>query len=295
MNAALARERGLRRLSLERAAATYDEAAVLQREVGSRLLERLDVLNLDLGLVCDLGCGTGAVTGELLKKCAGAAVVCLELSPSMLARARRRGSFLRRPRGVCADVDRLPLRDSCVDLLFCNLLFHRCPDIDGVLLEMGRVAKPGGALLFATYGPDTLRELRACWGASDAPADAARLVDLHDVGDALIRAGFVEPVLDVEHLTVEYREVSRLVADLRALGERNLSPERRKTLTGKGALTALAQGYERFRSQGLLPATFEIVYGTAWASADGGTFRPSTDGVARLPLDSVRRRLRGRS
>jgi malonyl-CoA O-methyltransferase len=278
-------------LALERAAATYDDAAVLQREVGSRLLERLQFLNLKVEVVCDLGCGTGSATRHLFKKFSGARVVGVDLSQKMLAIARRRAPFLRRLKGVCADVVQLPLRGTSVDLLFSNLLLHGCGDLDGVLAEMARVLKPGGALLFSTFGPDTLREWRAGWDTGMGGGAAATLVDMHDVGDALVRAGFVEPVMDVEHLTLEYHDASRLLDDLRALGERNFSVDRRRTLTGKGRLAVAMERYETFRADGALPATFEVVYGLAWASPQGARARA---GQASVPVDTLRQRLRER-
>ncbi len=281
--------RSLRRRVLERAAATYDGAAVLQREVGDRLLDRLQFLDLEVSHACDLGCRTGLATRLLCKRFRGARVVGIDLAEAMLAATRRRRPFRGRLSCVCGDMAALPIRSAGVDLLFSNLALHWCDPLDAVLAEMRRVLRPGGALVFSTFGPDTLCEWRTVWNSA-AEAEAIPLLDMHDVGDALIRAGLVEPVMDVERITLQYRDVSQLLGDLRALGERNVSSGRRRALTGKGRWTAAVEGYERYRDAGVLPATFEVVYGMAWAPPDVSG-AASSRGQASIPVEALKRQL----
>ncbi len=175
--------------SFGRAAADYDRVAVLQREVGERLLKRLDAIRVAPERVLDLGTGTGYIARALLKRYRGARVVALDIAPPMLAQARRCAGWWRRPRFVCGDIERLPFAEHSVDMLLSNLTLQWCNSLDAVFAEFRRVLRPGGTLLFTTFGPDTLRELRASWAAADAHTHVNRFLDIRDVGDALVRAG----------------------------------------------------------------------------------------------------------
>jgi malonyl-CoA O-methyltransferase len=281
--------KGLIRASFERAAETYDAAAALQREVGQRMLDRLDYVRLNPELVVDLGCGTGVTASALLKRYRHARVLGLDIAFPMLAIARERAPWLRRLRCLCADLEALPLADASCDLLFSNLTLQWC-DLDRAFLELRRVLKPGGLLIFSTLGPDTLLELRRSWQAVDAHNHVNAFIDMHDVGDALLRAALADPVMDVERITVTYREVIDLMRDLKHLGAHNVSAGRPQNLTGKGKLRTLRASYERFRTpEGLLPATYEVVYGHAWAPTQPLAVK-STDGGAVFPLSRLRRR-----
>jgi len=258
------------RLGFERAAGDYDRVAVLQREVGARLLERLDLLRaFRPRRVADLGAGTGRAAAALAARYRGALVVALDWSGAMLARARRRGPWWRRPRCVCADLERLPFADASVDLVFSNLALQWCPAPDAAFAEFRRVLAPGGTVLFSTFGPDTLRELRAAWRGVDGREHVNPFLDLHDLGDALVRAGLAEPVMDAERLTLTYTRVEDLLRDLKGLGSRAVDEGRPRGLTTRARLAAMARAYESMRSGGRLPASFEVVYGHAWGPAAG--------------------------
>ena len=218
-----------------------------------------------------------------------ARVIGLDASPRMLEEARRRASWLRRFDVVCADAARLPLPDASVDLVFANLVLPWIADPDGLFAEVHRVLKPRGHLTFSTLGPDTLVELRECWALVDDGPHVHSFADMHDVGDALVRAGFTGPVLESDRVTVTYGDVQSLYRDLRGSGGGNRLVGRRAALTGRGRFAAVAAHYETRRSaEGRLPATCEIVYGHAW--------RPDGDGPARgpretvVPLAAIRRR-----
>lgn len=280
-------KRGVR-ASFERAAADYDRVAVLQREVGDRLLERLDFLRIAPEQILDLGTGTGHIARALTRRYGGARVVALDIAQGMLLQARRRSGWWRRPRFVCGDIERLPFADRSVDLLLSNLTLQWCDALEPTFGEFRRVLRPGGALLFTSFGPDTLRELRASWAAADGYSHVNAFLDMHDVGDMLLRAGLCDPVLDVERLTLTYPDLRGLVDDLKTLGAHNQTAGRARGLTGRGRWQRVRETYEGFRLDGLLPATYEVIYGHAWAPEPAAQHR-TEDGV-RVPIAALRGR-----
>jgi malonyl-CoA O-methyltransferase len=239
--------------------------AVLQREIGQRMIERLQLVKMTPESILDIGAGTGFTTAELLKRYRKAHIVALDFALPMLQRARKRGSLLRRPRCVCADLDRLPFADHSFDLLYSNVTLQWSNDLEHSFSEFLRVLRPGGLLMFSTFGPDTLKELRTAWSVVDNSSHVSQFQDMHDVGDALVRSRFAGPVMDVDRMTLTYREVEGLMRDLKILGAHNVTAGRPRGLTGKGRMAAMRAAYEQFRVDGLLPASYEVVYGHAWA------------------------------
>lgn len=275
------------RASFDAAAGQYDAVAVVQAEIRRRLLERLELFRIKPRRILDAGCGTGYGSRALLEHYRGATVVALDLAPGMLRAARQRRPWLRRLDPVCGDATSLPLAGSSVDFVFSNLMLQWCNEPDRVFSEFRRVLRPGGLVLFSTFGPDTLRELRAAWRAADGHTHVSRFIDMHDLGDALLRAGLGEPVMDMEHLTLTYRDVRDLMRDLKTMGARNATAGRSRGLTGRQRLAAVESHYEHLRTDGRLPATWEIVYGHAWAGEQRArTGRP--DEVA-VPLSRLKR------
>ncbi len=264
------------RHSFERASASYDGAAVLQTRVRAELLDRLQVMRLEPRVVLDLGAGTGRGALALKRLYRGATVIALDIAAGMLHEAKRNSRVFRRFGRVCGDALQLPLKEGCADIVFSNLLLQWCGDLDTALAEIRRVLRPGGFLAFSTLGPDTLRELRSAWSAADAASHVHAFLDMHDIGDALARAGLAEPVLDVERVELTYPDVLSLVRDLKAIGAHNVASERLKGLTGRGKWRAMTRAYEAFRRDGRLPASYEVVHGAAWgaesraASSSGG-------------------------
>jgi malonyl-CoA O-methyltransferase len=277
------------RQSFDRASGDYEKSAVLQARVGDELLQRLEFFQLTPEVVVDLGAGTGRVTGELKRRYHRAQVVALDAAPGMLREARRHMSFFRRFERVCADVRRLPFADACVDIASSNLMLQWCDDLDLAFREVRRVLKPDGLFAFTTLGPDTLRELRAAWAAVDGYSHVNTFIDMHDIGDALVRAGFTEPVLDVERMTLTYPDVLALMRDLKVIGAHNVTAGRPRGLVGRGALRRLEAAYESARRSGVLPATYEIVYGAAWGSAGKRAASP-VEGEVHIAPGSIRRR-----
>ena len=227
------------RRAFERAAAGYDSVAVLQKEMATRLLERLNYVRLAPRTILDLGAGTGLAVDELQRRYRQARVLALDFAFPMLRLARRRGSLLRRPTCLCADAEALPLAEGSIDFIFSNATLQWCNDLDRTFVELRRVLAPGGLLMFTTFGPDTLRELRAAWAQADGHGHVSPFLDMHDVGDALVRAGFEGPVMDAEQLTLTYQDLGGLINDLRGLGARNATRERSRGLTGKSRWAAM--------------------------------------------------------
>jgi malonyl-CoA O-methyltransferase len=264
-------DKRLVRRSFERAARTYDAAAVLQHEVCRRMDERLDLIKHQPATLLDAGSGTGNALPALRARYPRARVIALDLALTMLERGRERlttpwwKSFVRRPvHALCADIEQLPLAAASVDMVWCNLALQWSNDPDKAFAEFHRVLTPGGLLMFSTFGPDTLKELRAAYAAVDGHTHVSRFIDLHDIGDILVRRGFGDPVMDMEPFTLTYSDVPALMHDLKAIGARNVTQDRPPGLSGKSRLAAMMRAYEALRRDGTLPATFEVVYGHAW-------------------------------
>lgn len=257
------------RQSFHRAAKQYDAAAILQRQVREEMLSRLDVVKLEPGVILDAGCGTGHGLSALLKRFRKAQGIALDIAEGMLSRSKALFPWYRfwqaAPRFVCADIEAMPIATASVDMVWSNLAVQWCNDMDAVLREFRRVLKPEGLLMFATLGPDTLKELRAASGNDHT--HVSRFIDMHDIGDALTRAGFSAPVLDVMHYTLTYDTVESVMRDLKAIGAHNATVGRAKGLSGKRFLQNLRQGYEVFRRDGKLPATYEVVFVHAWTGS----------------------------
>ncbi len=279
------------RRSFDRAGATYDAAAVLQKEVRDLLLQRLDLTRLAPQVVVDAGAGTGHAGRALKRRYPKAQVLALDSSLGMLRCAGRQQSWLRPFARLCADAERMPLPDGSVDLILSNFMVQWV-DPDALFAEFRRVLAPRGLLSFTTLGPDTLRELRAAWRHADAHIRVNPFMDMHDIGDALVRAGFAGPVLDVERYTLRYDDVRGLVRDLKAVGARNATTGRPRGLTGPRRFALMQSAYETFRLDGRLPATYEVVFAQAWAPAAGA--RRTEDGAAHVTLDELKRQLQAR-
>jgi malonyl-CoA O-methyltransferase len=190
---------------------------------------------------------------------------------------------------VCGDIERLPIATGSVDLAVSNLALQWCDPL-AAFTEFRRVLAPGGLLVFTTFGPDTLKELRAAWQAADAGPHVHGFLDMHDLGDLLVHAGFADPVLDVDRLTLTYGEVLDVLRDLKALGAHNAAASRTRGLTGKQRFARFRAAYEARRRDGMIPATYEVVYGHAWVSEHDAF--PARGEAAFVPLDRLRRRPR---
>ena len=257
------------RSSFERAASSYDAAAILQHEVRMRMLARLDYIKVAPNDILDAGAGTGHATRALATRYAGSRVVALDLAMAMLQQTQARAPWwhrlMCRPQAaICGDIERLPLATASMDMIWSGLALQWCNDLDAAFSGMARVLRSDGLFMFSTFGPDTLKELRAATSADPDHVHVSRFIDMHDIGDALVRNGFSEPVLDVELFVLTNDGVLDVMRDLKAIGAHNAALGRRRGLGGKGFLQGIIERYERFREQGKVPATFEVIYGHAW-------------------------------
>ncbi len=259
------------RRSFGNAAAAYDRNAILQAEVARRLIEHLDPIRIDPRRIVDLGCGTGALAAPLRERFASAETIGVDIAQPMLRVARSRSRWWERvsgraPRWICADAERLPLAAASAQLLVSNLALQWCRP-EAAFPEAHRVLETGGLYMFSTLGPDTLKELRAAWAAVDAAPHVNTFIDMHDLGDWLVQAGFADPVMEMEVITLEYPTAESVARDLKAIGARNALPGRARGLAGRDKWRRMAAAYETQRRGGVLPATYEVIYGHAWKPA----------------------------
>lgn len=254
------------RKAFDRAAETYDEAAVLQKEVCRRLLEKVDLASISPEWILDAGSGTGEAIKPLQKKYKKSNMVLLDISERMLTKAEKNGVLFRRPHSICADLESMPFAEQQFGLIFSSLALQWCNNLSETLLEMRRILKPGGLLIFATFGPDTLKELRASWEKVDNASHVNSFIDMHDIGDDLLNAGFAEPVMESEMITVNYSSVDLLMQDLRNIGANVTASGQNNGLLTPNKLKALRDAYETFRAGDDLPASYEIIYGHAWVT-----------------------------
>ena len=281
------------RQSFDRAAPHYDRYAFLQREVESRLLERIEFQRHQPDMILDLGCGTGSATRMLAAQFEQADVVALDWAPAMLAETGAREGTDRVHR-LCADMHFLPLATRSVDLIFSSLALQWSYDLPAIFREFRRIMKPDAMLVFTCFGPDTLHELKQAWRAVDDRPHVNDYPDMHDVGDELLAAGFREPVMDAERLTLEYPDVMSLMRELKGIGAHNVASQRAHGLTGKTHLKMMLDAYEQFRRGDRYPASYEVIYGTAFAPADGQPVKTSSGDVATFAVDSIPTRTKNR-
>ena len=283
--------------AFNRAATHYDQVARLQREVAAQLLERLDIIRVEPRVILDIGCGTGYLSAAVARRYRGARVLGVDIAEAMAQRANattkglapraQTALGLRGPRHfVCADAEALPLMPASVDMAVSNLTLQWC-DARRVFAEVLRVLKPGGLFMFATLGPDTLKELRGAWQAVDGDVHVHQFVDMHDIGDWMLADGFTDPVLDIERLRLGYADVTALLRELKQLGAHNVATSRRRALTGRERFERFRAAYPNDGPDGAISATYEVVFGHGWAPA--AVRLAQSSGLAAVPLSEVKR------
>ncbi len=283
------------RAAFQRAALSYDSAAVLQREIADRLIERLDLIRYQPACALDVGSGTGYCSRALVRRYPRARVIGVDIAPAMAQMAARRGrrfawaGWHPRERYVCGDAESLPIVSGSVDMVISNLALQWCSP-DAVFAEIARVLRPGGLLMFTSFGPDTLRELRLAWMSVDDAMHVHNFIDMHDLGDALVRARLAEPVMDVERMVLTYPSVLHVLRDLKAIGAHNAARDRHPGLTGKRHFACFRSAYESMAgTDGRIPASYEVVYGHAWAAVPTGGSQRRPDGSVTVALDRLGR------
>ncbi|EKT4090233.1 MULTISPECIES: malonyl-ACP O-methyltransferase BioC [Stenotrophomonas] len=277
------------RRAFARAANSYDAAAALQREVQSRLIESLDYLEARKPeVVLDIGAGTGHASALMKKRWPKAQVIALDVALPMLDQAKRQAGWWKPFQRLCGDAAALPLADNSVDVIFSNLCLQWVDDLPAVFAGFRRVLKPGGLLVCSTFGPETLIELNEAFAAADDRPHVSRFAQIAQFGDALMMAGFRDPVLDRDLFTLTYDDLPSLMRELRAMGATNARVDRRHTLTGRGRFAAAAAAYEPMRrADGKLPSSWEVIYAHAWAPDPGAPIREGGHDVASVPVSAI--------
>ena len=269
--------------AFDRAARRGEDAAALQAEVERRMLERLDLVRLVPKRILDAGCGTGRGLRLLRGRYPNADLLGVDFAFDAIRAASRSGSFASRLRRLfsrvssahlCADFARLPLATGTIDIVWSNLALPWAGDPLAALREFRRILVPGGLLMFSSYGPDTLKELKSAFAIRSTARRVHAFTDMHDAGDMLVACGFAEPVMDVETLTLTYARVDDLARDLKTSGQTCAADDRPRGLTGRESWRTMGAAYESERREGRLPATVEVVYGHAWK----GESRVASDG-----------------
>ncbi|HEU4619087.1 MAG TPA: methyltransferase domain-containing protein [Gammaproteobacteria bacterium] len=282
---ALPEPRAARR-AFERAAAAFDAASIVHDEARRRLLERLDYVRLEPAVAVDLGCATGRSAEALAARYGSARVLAVDSSLAMLEAARRRTRLV-----IAGDAERLPLADGSVDLVFANMALPWGRP-DRVFAEAARVLTDGGLIAFSTLGPDSLEQVRRAWASVDDRIHVHGLFDMHDLGDLAIAAGLDEPVLDVDRLTLTYKDVESMIRDLRACGAINTAAGRRRTLTGRRRWAGFERALLADRRDGRFSVTIELILGQAFGTGGSRSQKSGSPHEAAVPISQIGRRPR---
>jgi len=246
--------------------ADYDLAAVLVREVGEQMLARLDLVALKPRRIVEVGCGAGHCTRLLQKRYPAAELLAIDDSLRMLAYAKASGPP--QANWLCTSLDKLPVEDHSIDLIVGNLVLPWCIDLMKLLQEWRRILRPEGLLMFSSFGPDTLHELHG------QAVQLPHLVDMHNLGDALVQVGFADPVLDMDYFTLTYKEQQQLQEELQLTG----------FISGQEVFGPLKKNLT-----GVISLTYEIVYGHAWKPEMSKNV-VAEGGVVKFPLAHLRGR-----
>ena len=282
--------------SFSRAAPHYDAAAQLQQRVRAELLDRMQYFTLEPRRILDLGAGTCQGARQLQRRFPRALVLAIDFAEGMLRRMPHghwpwRAARIAR---IGADASALPLAEHSVELVFCNLMLQWCDRPERVFREIARVLRPGGLLLFSSFGLQTLHELRSAWAAADLrDTHVSQFADMPQLAEALMHAGLAEPVMDLEQYRLYYPDARSLMRELKRIGARNALRDRTRGLTGRVRMQAMLSAYEALRAPQGLPATYEVIFGAAFGAQDAtrrhghrGDEKPAEYAV---PLSSLRK------
>jgi malonyl-CoA O-methyltransferase len=276
--------------SFSLAAKQYDQHAFVQKEVGNRLLARLDLLRTPPQTILDVGAGTGFITRKLQQKFPQSRVYGLDLAQGMSHFAKKNQSWhllKKQPQYICGDMEFLPFQSQSFDFIFSNFTLQWGFDLNPIFAEFKRILKPNGLIFFSTLGPNTLIELRQSFATVSSSSHVNAFVDMHDIGDILLNTRFSDPVVDMEMITVTYKDVREILQDLKATGARNFNTKRMRGCTPKGYLQKMMAAYEAFKQpDGFYPATFEVIYGHAWHQ-ERFVYGQDDDDVVRIPGDKI--------
>jgi malonyl-CoA O-methyltransferase len=283
--------RALRR-GFARAAENGQSSSLHWERLNGELLERLQYFALQPRYVLDLGAGACHASLKLREHYRDAQVVALDFAIAMLQSAPRSWWPRARFHRIAADAVRLPFTDHSFDLVYSNLLLPFCDRPERVFREVARVLKDGGVFVFSSLGPQTLKELRAAWADVDDAPHVSLFLNLPQLGDALMQSGLVEPVMDTEQHPLHYCDVRALMRALKLIGAANSDSRRARSLTGRGALQRMIAAYEAARTPEGIPATFEVIFGAAFAGAAGLDGAARGSGEVAIPVSSLRKHVR---
>lgn len=277
--------------SFNKIASVYDQVALLPHEVARRLVERLNYIKLQPQTIIDLGSGTGFCTQLIQQQYPDATLLAMDLSIEMLSFAKKKATA---PINyICSDAYQLPLPDHSIDLIVSNLMLPWCDDLKSLFQELHRVIRPDGLLMFATLGPDTLLEMRNSWLQIDNSPHVQQFIDMHDIGDELLRAHFSDPVVDAEKIQLVYPRVELILQDLMQMGSKNRDTTRQKGMMGKSHLKQFYAAYNQYQlADGQFPATCEVIYGHAWRSNIEAGANVDSAGNVSISIDHLRRMIR---
>jgi malonyl-CoA O-methyltransferase len=246
----------------------YIEASILAREVGEQMLARLQWVKFQPNCIAEVGAKTGYCASLLQKQYPQASVFAVDTHYPMLQYLREQDISVQ---PICADMHALPFSNHSLDVIFANLIASWSDDIPALFREWQRVLKPNGLLMFSCFGPDTLKECREILADITLP----HLLDMHNYGDALTKCRYVDPVMDVEYFTLNYRNQEKLFTDLRntemIISEHVTMPT--------------------FEQQQIpLTTRYEIVYGHAWGPQLHLEQSSDEQGMVKFPLSHLRMR-----
>ena len=254
------------RRRFDRAADKFEEFDFVHSVTREGLLARLEPMVVEAKTVVDLGSATGSACKPLAKRFRHAHIIALDLSASMLQQVRHKQSWLTKYSLLHANATAIPLADQSVDVVFANQLLPWIDASATMFAEVARVLRENGLFLFATLGPDSLSELHQAWRSADTGVHVNRFPDMHDIGDAAIRAGLTDPVLDVDHLSVTYQNAGALFRDLTGCGARNSLADRSRTLVSKARFDTMTAALEQHRKNGTIELDLELIYGHCWGA-----------------------------
>jgi len=253
-----------------RSASIYERKAVAAGEIGQRLFERLDYLTIEPNYILDLGCGTGVFSKKLKKRYPKAVIYSLDLSKKMLLEVKNKQKWKKKWPLICADMHQLPFVDGLFDLIFSNQVLHWSHSLSVVIAELNRVMNSNGCLMFSTLGPDTFQEL--AYATAEPVIINARLLDMHDIGDCLIHAKFLDPVMDMEMLTVHHEYLIHLLKSMQIEGIRNAQKSTQKGLIGRQSWLKFMRNMKKTCTKSdKFPLTYEVLYGHAFKGAQRKT------------------------
>lgn len=275
------------RRRFDSAAATFDGADFVHAATRRGLATRLEPMTITPQTILDLGCATGSGAALLAKQYRRAHVVGVDLSQRMLDRASRKRGWFSRTSLVRGNAYALPFASASIDLVHANLLLPWISDHERLFREVSRVLRPAGLFVFSTLGPDSLQELRAAWGTADTYAHVNRFLDMHIIGDALVREGLSDPVLDVDRLEINYEDSAALFRDLTSAGARNSLANRNRSLVSRRRFDTVRSALDAMKQGGRITLALELVYGHCW-----GTAARRRDGVVAIDVSSIGRRRR---